>query len=336
MRSLAFAGLAAAGLSALASAQSTYITVVHSAESLNALMPAPALKARARIGADGLAGEPELALGSGAQPNASTAQMHWTSAQAQPFRLTYDGFGTATLVVGSQGLLFSTQGPFEALAVSAVAPGAGRIARAWDLELNGVKLPKGAFASTDTNGKSFDAVLIQGANLRNGFVLKGWLRLVWTGAPPVGNALRVDVRGGRLAEQVERFCPATPNSAGTTCKIGWWGTTSISSNKFKLDAREGLPNGICLFLVGATAQSLPFGNGTLCVGPPFDRLADFQSFDAQGRASLSVSFKSGPLASGPLAVEPGDSRTFQVWYRDPAAFPEPFNLSDALLATILP
>ena len=37
-----------------------------------------------------------------------------------------------------------------------------------------------------------------------------------------------------------------------------------------------------------------------------------------------------------LGVVPGEVRYFQVWYRDPAGFPEPYNLSDAVALTFLP
>lgn len=330
------AGLLAAALAAPGLAQDMYQAPLESREALENLLPSADLLARARYGDDGPGELAELGLGSAAAPFSAHADTNWISNAVVDLRVTYDGFGRATFVVGSQGLVFDTLGAFEALAISARAQGTGAMARLYDVTLNGEPLSKGAKAVAGGAATAFDGTLVQGASLRKGFVLRGKLRFTWVAEPSAPGALLVEVRAGRLAPQMLRSCESTPNSTGNAARIDWWGVTSVSSNKLVLTAENGPPLAACLFLVGGTQQSLPYGNGTLCVGPPIDRLTDPLFLDAAGNRTLSLDLTQGPLASGPLAVQPGDTRTFQVWYRDPGAGADAFDLTDAIEATFLP
>lgn len=330
------AGLLAAALAAPGRAQALQQAPLESREALESLLPSVDLMARARWGDDGPGGVAELALGSHAAPFATGADANWSSGATVDLRVTYDGFARATFVVGGQALAFDCGGNFEALSISARAQGAGASARLFDATLNGVALAKGAKAVADGASPAFDGTLVQGASLRKGFVLRGKLRFTWIGEPAAPGALLVEVRVGRLAPQMQRGCESSPNSTGSAARIEWWGVTSVSSNKLTLAAVGGPPSAACIFLVGGTQQSLPYGNGTLCVGPPIDRLTEPLFLDASGSRSLAVDLTQGPLASGPLAVQPGDTRTFQVWYRDPGAGADAFDLTDSLTATFLP
>jgi hypothetical protein len=330
------AGLLAAALCAPAAAQAVYKVPLESQQALENLMPSADLVARARYGDDAPLGFAELGLGSKAAPWTSQADANWVSGQTLDLRVTYDGFGRADLVVGSQALSVMTSGDFAALSISARAQAAGASARLYDVFLNGQPLHKGAKAVATGAASAFDGTLLQGAALRKGFVLSGKLRFVWSETPKGPGALLVEVRVGRLAPQMLRSCPSTPNSTGLAARIDWWGATSISSNKLALTVQDAPPFAACLFLVGGTQQSVPYGNGTLCVGPPLDRLADPDFLNELGQRTLLLDLSQGPLASGPLAVQPGDTRTFQVWFRDPAAGVDAFDLTDAITATFLP
>jgi len=334
-RPLAAGLLAAAALAGPAAAQGFDLASLESREALENLLPAAELLARARFGDDGPGGFAELGLGSHAAPFAASADRSWNSGQDVPLRLTYDGFGSAALVVGDQGRVFATPGEFEALAISARAQG-GAQARLFGVTLNGQPLPKGAKATANGAPTAFDGTLVRGASLRNGFVLQGTLRFTWSAPPSAPGALLVELRVGRLAPQMERGCTSTRNSTGETARIDWWGVTSVSSNKLGLSVSGAPANVASLFLVGGTQQSLPYGNGTLCVGPPIERLADPLFLDANGQYALALDLTAAPLGSGPLAVQPGDTRVFQVWYRDPGAGADAFDLSDSLTATFLP
>ena len=336
LRRLLAIGLSTAVLGVTSSAQGLYSAPIESREALENLLPQADLVARARFGDDGPGGVAELGLGSLSAPWSAKADANWNSGQDVPWRLTYDGFGRAVLTVGAVVSVFDTPGQFEALSISARAAGAGSQARLYAVTLNGQSLPKGAKANAAGASTSFDGTLVRGASLRNGFVLRGTLRFTWSAPPTAPGALLVEVRAGRLAAQMERGCANTPNSTGAPARIDWWGVTSISSNKLGLSVDHGPPNAVCMFLVGGTQQSLPYGNGTLCVGPPIERLADPVALDAQGRYALPLDLVSGPLGTGVLAVQPGDTRVFQVWFRDPDAGADAFDLSDTLTATFLP
>lgn len=326
----------AAALAPALTAQGVYIAPLEDRTALDNLLPAADLVARARFGDGASGGWAELGLGSADAPFAQRADMSWTSGQDVPFRVTYDGFGRVALVVGDQARVFDAPMALEALAISARAQGGGNLARLFDLTLNGASLPKGAKAKASGQATAFDGTLVRGASLRNGFVLRGTLRFAWDAAPSAPGALMVEVRAGVLAPQMQRGCTVTPNSTGAPARIDWWGVTSIGSNKLGLSISNGPANVPCLFLVGGTEQSLPYGNGTLCVGPPIERLADPLFLDAQGNCALALDLTEGPLATGVLAVQPGDTRVFQVWYRDPDAGADAFDLTDSLTGTFLP
>lgn len=329
------AGLLAAALIAPVRAQGTYQVPLETRDALENLLPGADLVARARFGNDAPGHFAELGLGNGAAPWTVHGHANWTSNVVVDVRVSYDGFGQAHLVVGGKGLTVETAGAFEALAISSLAKGSGNSARLTDVTLNGLPLAQGTQSVAAGAATVFDGTLVQGASLRKGFVLRGKLRFNWTKKPTDPNALVVEVRVGRLAPQMQSVCESTPNSTGHAARIDWWGVTSLSSNTFALAAEDGPPFAACLFLVGGTQQSLPYGNGTLCVGPPIDRLAAPGSLDAVGQRLQAVDLKSGPLASGVLAVQPGDTRVFQVWFRDPLAGTDEFNLTDALLATFV-
>jgi len=191
-------------------------------------------------------------------------------------------------------------------------------------------------AGSASGALDVDALVVQGPSLGLGFVLRGELCLAWEKGPPHGDQLTLDLWLGEPASVAQDFCDATANSSGSMCDLGWSGSTSIAADQLTLAATGGVPNVQCIFIAGAAAQSLPFGNGLLCVGPEIVRLSDLRNFDPQGALSFAVPLASGPLADGPLAVAPGDLRTFQIWYRDPVAPPAYFNLSDALALTFLP
>lgn len=330
------AGLLAAALLAPARAQSAYQVPLETRDALENLLPAADLVARARIGNDAPGHFFELGLGDGAAPWSVHGHANWSSGVDVDLRVAYDGFGHANLVVGGQGLIFDTGGAFEALAISGLAKGAGNSARLTGVMLNGTPLAQGAKAAATSMATMFDGTLVRGASLRKGFVLRGKLRFTWTKKPTDPNALVIEVRVGRLAPQMQRVCDTTPNSTGLAARLDWMGVTSISSNELALVAVDGPPLAACIFLVGGTQQSLPYGNGTLCVGAPIDRLAAPGFLDGVGQRMQGVDLTTGPLAIGVLAVLPGDTRVFQAWFRDPAAGADAFDLTNALVATFLP
>jgi hypothetical protein len=105
----------------------------------------------------------------------------------------------------------------------------------------------------------------------------------------------------------------TPGGA----RIDAVGSTSLAAASLSLVA-SGIPPGKSgIFLVGASAAQTAFGDGYLCIASPIARISPPLSSDSSGQLTLALDPQSGPLGAGPLALSPGVTRHFQLWFRDP-------------------
>ena len=330
-------GAACLALAALpAEAQGLIVSHVDSDAALSQFLPQPSVRAQARAGNKAWGGTHEVSITELAGGAPTKGQQQWKNGQTVPFRVTYDGLGYLAFDVGGRVFTREVDASFSGLALRAASTRKGTSLRASDLRLNFSDIGESLLAAATPSSDDVDALVVQGPNLQLGFVLRGQLRLAWQQGVPHGDQLTFDVWLGDLASVEQDYCSATLNSAGTSCDLDWSGQTSISADALALSATGGVPHAACLFIASDSAQSLPFGNGWLCVGPNIARLSSVLNFDPSGAVSFPVSLTTGALADGPLAVAPGDLRTFQVWYRDPQGPPEFFNLSDALALTFLP
>ena len=121
------------------------------------------------------------------------------------------------------------------------------------------------------------------------------------------------------------YCTISPNSVGGGAVITSNNQTSISSNGFTLSCSGAIPNQFGIFYFGPNQVSMPFGHGLRCVGGVTRRLPVLQA-DFFGDASYTLDFTSSPASD--ITVD--STWNFQFWYRDPAAGPPNFNLSDGL------
>ncbi len=117
----------------------------------------------------------------------------------------------------------------------------------------------------------------------------------------------------------QSFCVATPNSLGQTASIAATGSRSVAANQVILQA-QGVPNGAGIFFFGTQSAQVPLGNGNRCVGGSLTRLGPVVNTTGNV-ATLRFDVQS----SGILA---GQTRFFQLWYRDAAAGGAFFNLTD--------
>ncbi len=335
-RRLAAASSAFFLASTAALAQRSETTHLESDAALNALLPAAACVAEARIGDLAQGPQYELLLGAPLQKPAAKAGKGWTSGALVPFRLAYDGFGYFTFEVGGKLLGFETKAPIEVLALRGYARRAGTRVEAQDLLLNLVPLGTTVDAVPAGGVPGLDVLLAHGSSLATGFVLRGKLAFHWKGAAPKGSDLSLRLFAGELADMARDYCTAGLNSLSQRCDLYWSGTTSISAANLVLRARGGIPGSAVMFLAGGSMQSVPFGNGLLCVGAPLERFDPPLGFDSTGSTSQAIDYAVPPLGTGPLAVLPGDTRYFQLWYRDPQGVPDVYNLSDALSLTFVP
>ena len=131
------------------------------------------------------------------------------------------------------------------------------------------------------------------------------------------------------------YCGTSPNSVGSGATIGHAGSTSLVANDLVLISHGLVPGKPGLFYYGPNQTAVLLGEGVRCVDGNLTRL-DVIVADALGSVADPLDLSSPPFSSGPGAVDVGDVRNFQFWYRDPAGGGAGFNLSDALELTLCP
>jgi hypothetical protein len=116
------------------------------------------------------------------------------------------------------------------------------------------------------------------------------------------------------------------NSTGSGSTLTTAGSALVGSDDLQLIAMQARPNTARLLVQGASQVTVPFKDGLLCAGNPTERL-EITHLDAAGSATSSGSI----VTAG--AVAPGDTRVYQLWYRDPSVSPcgTGSNLSSAVL-----
>jgi hypothetical protein len=132
-----------------------------------------------------------------------------------------------------------------------------------------------------------------------------------------------------------RGCANSVNAAGALLSAS--GTASIASDSFLLGG-SGMPNSSALYFQGTAQQSgglgIAFGDGLRCAGGSVIRLGT--KFNTAGASQYPGGGDPTVSVRG-LVVSPG-TRTYQVWYRNAAAFctVSTFNLTNGIEATWVP
>jgi len=130
-------------------------------------------------------------------------------------------------------------------------------------------------------------------------------------------------------------CPPVANSTGFPALLFATGSSAIADNQLRVRAQGLPPNSIGYFLASRTLGGTPMAGGfqgTLCLGGSIGRLSgpgQVQSGGACGLFDLTMDLNLVPQPTGFVAVQPGETWSFQCWYRD--ANPGPTaNFSDAV------
>ncbi len=120
-------------------------------------------------------------------------------------------------------------------------------------------------------------------------------------------------------------CANSVNSAGAL--LGGTGIASLSNDTVVL-AGTGMPNSSALYFQGTTQVSVVFGDGKRCAGGSIVRLGT--KTNASGGSQYPAAGDPSVSVRG-LVLAPG-TRTYQVWYRNAAAFctASTFNLSNGI------
>lgn len=124
------------------------------------------------------------------------------------------------------------------------------------------------------------------------------------------------------------LCEGEPSSLGVPAELLGPCGLSLVAGPFDLTA-EPVPDGAATFLASTGHGSVPFGDGTLCLGSTA-RLGT--AVASGGSATLTVDPAAGP---GHLFL-PGSVLYVQALYRDPAAGGAGFNLSQAVTIVVRP
>ena len=125
------------------------------------------------------------------------------------------------------------------------------------------------------------------------------------------------------------------NGTGSGAALSSTGTNSVGAADFSLIATHLVPNEPGLYFQGnnatANGAGLHFGDGIRCAGGGVIRLQT-RFADANGESHTSANI----ITLGGVAV--GDTKRYQLWYRDPALSPcgAQFNLSNGYEVTWTP
>lgn len=146
-------------------------------------------------------------------------------------------------------------------------------------------------------------------------------------ACPCGNSSAVGAGEGCL------------DSFGLGAKLTLSGIGRVGNDTLKMNGSRMPNSGPCLYFEGTTPMSggagLSFGDGLLCVNGTIVRLG-VKFNNASGASSYPVG--ADPILSVAGLVAAGDTRTYQIWYRDAATFCSvaTYNLSNGMQAIWAP
>lgn len=105
------------------------------------------------------------------------------------------------------------------------------------------------------------------------------------------------------------------NSQGDGARLTGSGTASVSAGDALLSTDQLPPNVWAIYFVGSNLLNGGigswFGDGLLCTTP-------IKRFDAANSGASGTLQLADPASLAPAQISAGDTRTFQVWYRDPA------------------
>lgn len=154
------------------------------------------------------------------------------------------------------------------------------------------------------------------------------------------NSYAMTIDPGQGATPGVNFCgPAVPNSTGAPGSIVAVGQASVAANDLLL-VGQSLPlfsNGY--FIVSRNAGSVPNpggSTGNLCLFPPYGRfIAQTQNSTTLGYVSIPLDLTALPQATGPVAVVPGETWRFQLWYRDSFLGVATSNFTDGVAVTFV-
>ena len=128
------------------------------------------------------------------------------------------------------------------------------------------------------------------------------------------------------------------NSSGSGARLEVFGSDSVLQDDAIFSATQLSANSVCLLVVGSQTAQEPFSNGQRCVGGFIQRVDQHLNSGQKGAVAFSNVLER--LAVTGLAIQPGETWNFQVWYRDTPASQTPCqqssNMTNAYAITFVP
>lgn len=156
-----------------------------------------------------------------------------------------------------------------------------------------------------------------------------------------GCGIDVQLMTMEIAPRIELgtpFCPApVMNSTGGFGRLEAVGSDSTEINSLLLSAGP-LPDGQLTLLIASRQQGAPMplvgSAGTLCLGSPGRFGQEVVASHGFGSVEYAVDLRTLPTPLGSVAAQPGDTWSFQAWYRDLDGSTPTSNLTDGVAITL--
>ena len=126
------------------------------------------------------------------------------------------------------------------------------------------------------------------------------------------------------------------NSVGPGARLNATGSVSVTADDLLLIADRLPPHRLGLVFMGADTTRVPLADGLRCVGGKLFRFPVRMS-DGGGVLTLGPGIVAHAAGNFPVSIEPGNTWSFQCWYRDAGgACGNGSNLTSALAVTFVP
>jgi VCBS repeat protein len=116
------------------------------------------------------------------------------------------------------------------------------------------------------------------------------------------------------------YCgPANPNSSGQSATIAAHGSSHLLSDFSWLDAAGTATNQFGMFVTSRSQGFVmpPGSQGLLCLGGGIGRYTqNIMDTGPGGVLTLQLDLAQMPTPGGPVAIQPGETWNFQLWFRD--------------------
>ncbi|MEM8709641.1 MAG: choice-of-anchor B family protein, partial [Planctomycetota bacterium] len=159
---------------------------------------------------------------------------------------------------------------------------------------------------------------------------------------PSGTLLCNDRQAGLLVVSYEpdlgqTYCMANANSTGQVATIQGAGSSMAAANDVSLTAVQLPPNATGYFIVSSQqgfAASAGGSSGNLCLGGAIGRyVSQAASSGATGSLDLLVDVAAVPQPLGSVAIQSGETWSFQCWFRDAIGGAPTSNFSEGYAIT---